>query len=666
MAKRLATEQLKVSIANVNKITTEVFVLFPQNLEKGRISFQAADRDVLKWRTTKNTGRTTVWNVSTRGDAKARDLFNDKDIRNGLRTNAAVELGTLLTAEGKKGSSLKPSRQALAVFLVRDALFDADPDESSVMDKLEQLFGIAIAELAQFTQDKPLVSSIAGQPEWDPNLLPDVLKPATAGADPVMQHFILNTGSENSRKKYGDVLGEKHGFDTDVHGRKLLVSARRGRFIYYRTKKGTPESLNPGCFIGTGDITDVLDAGYGEDGKQQWTALLANYVPFSDPVPGASFTLPSWNVQHGITGISKKSYDEIVAIGSGRLASAAFTASTLAEVVSAAKLEIDAAVLGAIVAAIDSGKHIILTGPPGTAKTTLAGVTARLAKDAGRCEGYMLTTATSDWTTYETIGGLSPSKTGSGLEFRKGQFLQAIAENEWLVIDELNRSNFDRAFGQLFTILSGQSVVLPYEDPDTGKPIAIVHEDDDSSDYDEADFSVLFVPRTWRILATMNVFDKSLLFEMSFALMRRFAFIEVPSPSDAVFRKLWTADLPEDLAPPVRKAIDAVLSGLLSLREIKDIGPAVFRDMARFAGRFTLGTTGEEELAFQLFYSYLLPQFEGIDRKDGLKLFSIMSGLVGDALRPKLRSTLSDVLGLSKDGAVSTKTLPAEEPDDLA
>jgi hypothetical protein len=36
----------------------------------------------------------------------------------------------------------------------------------------------------------------------------------------------------------------------------------------------------------------------------------------------------------------------------------------------------------------------------------------------------------------------------------------------------------------------------------------------------------------------MNVFDNSLLFEMSYAPLRRFAFIEVPSPSDEVFLSL--------------------------------------------------------------------------------------------------------------------------------
>ena len=46
------------------------------------------------------------------------------------------------------------------------------------------------------------------------------------------------------------------------------------------------------------------------------------------------------------------------------------------------------------------------------------------------------------------------------------------------------------------------------------------------------------VPANWRIIATMNVFDKNLLFDMSYALMRRFAFIEVGTPCDEAYEKL--------------------------------------------------------------------------------------------------------------------------------
>ena len=77
------------------------------------------------------------------------------------------------------------------------------------------------------------------------------------------------------------------------------------------------------------------------------------------------------------------------------------------------------------------------------------------------CTGYLPTTATTEWTTFETIGGFQP--TSEGLIFRPGMFVDAIESGRWLVIDELNRSNFDRAFGQLFTVLSGQAVVLPFK-----------------------------------------------------------------------------------------------------------------------------------------------------------------------------------------------------------
>jgi MoxR-like ATPase len=321
-------------------------------------------------------------------------------------------------------------------------------------------------------------------------------------------------------------------------------------------------------------------------------------------------------------------------------------------------LLLDPGIYATVVAALESGKHIILTGPPGTAKTTLAEAVAETARDLGLSNGYLLTTATADWTTYETIGGLKP-KGNNALEFESGHFLRAIEDREWLVIDELNRSQFDRAFGQLFTVLSGQAVSLPYIRPGAEGNLTLVPEGVEPS---QKVADVLEIPKDWRIVATMNVFDKSLLFEMSYALMRRFAFIEVPSPSREVF-----TDLIGRWAEGSTEAASAA-EDLLAVREVKDIGPAVYRDIARFAReRVGQGSVAPTDLRYQAFYSYLLPQFEGITDEQGERLMRILLRIVGRGKRSLVRETLNGVLGLElPDGGrdVDGSDEPVEPPDE--
>lgn len=75
----------------------------------------------------------------------------------------------------------------------------------------------------------------------------------------------------------------------------------------------------------------------------------------------------------------------------------------------------DDSVLRNIIAGLIKG-NIILQGPPGTGKTTLA----KLICDVFNVD-FTEATANSDWTTYDSIGGLQPTANEEGQEVIVGK-----------------------------------------------------------------------------------------------------------------------------------------------------------------------------------------------------------------------------------------------------
>lgn len=191
-------------------------------------------------------------------------------------------------------------------------------------------------------------------------------------------------------------------------------------------------------------------------------------------------------------------------------------------------------VIKEIIAGIIKG-NIILQGPPGTGKTTIARILCEVFNT--EC---MECTAVSDWTTYDTIGGLQPSVNEDEQEIvtsKNGKIVDSLLQcsntilskeehdgskqASWLMIDELNRCEIDKVFGDLFTVFGTDS-------DEFEKSISLWFETDENK-------KKIYVPTRYRIIGAMNNIDKNYVSDISQGLSRRFTFITLLPPREESF-----------------------------------------------------------------------------------------------------------------------------------
>ena len=180
-----------------------------------------------------------------------------------------------------------------------------------------------------------------------------------------------------------------------------------------------------------------------------------------------------------------------------------------------------------LVGVLKNKKNIILQGAPGVGKTFAA---KRLAysimgeKDRDR---VMMVQFHQSYSYEDFIMGYRPTDTG--FELRKGSFYNFCKQAEedsdrdyFFIIDEINRGNLSKIFGELFMLI---------ETDKRGIELQLLYSDERFS-----------VPKNLYIIGMMNTADRSLAM-LDYALRRRFAFIELEPGFETVGFKAYRMGL---------------------------------------------------------------------------------------------------------------------------
>lgn len=250
---------------------------------------------------------------------------------------------------------------------------------------------------------------------------------------------------------------------------------------------------------------------------------------------------------------------------------------------------------------LERGKNVILYGPPGSGKTVLSKIISEeyLGKNA-----YSLYTVHSGTDYYDLVCRIVPQIDDKGnLVYSKEKrfLLDALLSGKVLILDEINRTQIDTALGIFFTYLERDHRINDVEQ------IKALLKKEIDEELDSNDLKGKL--SDFRIIGTLNVYDKTFLFKLGDALKRRFTFVEITTRNDLIenlvsseeFKKEFTnaCDYNGDI-----NIANTIIEAFADLNRIKPMGVGVLKDALQFSSYFG------ENAADLAISSLIIPFFE--------------------------------------------------------